>query len=63
MSDSKPEAGGDAKISDVAGPTKRFADYFAIIGLEIMNPDLEPEYHGGKWFWSHRGTIKQWPVC
>lgn len=45
MSDSKSEAAGDIKVSDVAGHRKRFADYFAIIGLEIMNPDLEPETH------------------
>lgn len=49
MSDCKSEVAGDAKMQDVAGHRKRFADYFAIIGLEVMNPDLEPENHGSEY--------------
>lgn len=63
MSDCKTEVAGNVKISDVAGHKKRFADYFAIIGLEIMNPDLEPENHESKFICSLSFKFIHFSTC
>lgn len=57
MSDCKSEVAGDAKINDVAGHRKRLVDYFVITGLEIMNPDLEPENHGCEYLWGFNSSV------
>lgn len=46
MSDKRSTSVNDAKISEVAPNKKRFADYFAIVGLDGFGHELELETGG-----------------
>lgn len=46
MSDKRSTSVNDAKISEVSSNKKRFADYFAIVGLDGFGHELELETGG-----------------
>lgn len=48
MSGTKSEVSSDDKIKQLEIKGERVADFFVLIGLDVLSPELEPENHGSK---------------